>query len=216
MALALLCLAVLTVHDMQTAEGVGLYFALKRQADRGLYDLAADGVAGLGLLLLTLLPCVALRHRGADSFFRLLAAFLALMPRLSMAYLLHIWDDSAVMSLEAPVFLLLTMGPFLCTAVIALSFSGGDPGREGQADLWKKWYSFCLAGAAVSLGAGLFWPQLNQLLYFGMGYFLLLVCFDLWERVHDRYHAMKRWGWILSGGLAVRAVYVLFQVMNQY
>ncbi len=216
LALALFCMSVLTVHDMQTAEGVGLYFALKRQADRRLYDLAVDGLAALGLLLLTLLPCVVLRHRGADSFFRMLAAFLALMPRLSMAYLLHIWDDSAAKSLDVPVFLLLTMGSFLCIAAAALSFHEGDPGEEARADRWRKWYGFCIAGAAVSLGAGFLWPQLNQLLYFGMGYLLLLVCFDLWEKVHDKYPAMRRWGWILSGGLAVRAVYALSQVMNRY
>lgn len=216
LALVLLCVSVLTVHDMQTAEGVGLYFALKSGADRRFYDLAADGLAGLGLLLLTLLPCVALRHRGADSFFRMLAAFLALMPRLSMAYLLHIWDDSAEISSEIPVFLLLTMAPFLCIAAMALVLSGRDGGEEERPGGWRMWYSPCLAGAVISFGAALLWPELNQLLYFVMGYLLLLVCFDLWERVYGRYPAMRRWGWILSGGLAVRAVYALSQVMNRY
>ena len=55
-ALLLIAMAGLTLHDMQTAEGAGLYLAIKAGAeDRRMYDFAVDAAGMLCLLLLLLL-----------------------------------------------------------------------------------------------------------------------------------------------------------------
>ena len=57
-ALLLIAIAGLTLHDMQTAEGAGLYLAIKAGAeDRRMYDFAVDAAGMLCLLVLLLLPC---------------------------------------------------------------------------------------------------------------------------------------------------------------
>ena len=57
-ALLLIAMAGLTLHDMQTAEGAGLYLAIKAGAeDRRMYDFAVDAAGMLCLLVLLLLPC---------------------------------------------------------------------------------------------------------------------------------------------------------------
>ncbi len=188
LALFFFCMSVLAVHDMQTAEGVGLYFALKWNRGRLPFDLAVDGLAGLGLFLLVLLPCIALRHKGADSVLRMLILFVAFMPRLSLAYLIRPWDTQAVVSFDVPIFLLQTFVPFLFLAALALA--AGDPEREKGDIVWRRWYSLCVAAAISAFVAALFFPEINQFLYYVLGYLLLLVCFDLWERVYLRFPVM--------------------------
>jgi len=214
LALAFFCLSVLAVHDMQTAEGVGLYFALKWNRGRLPFDLAVDGLAGIGLLLLVLLPCIALRHKGAASVFRMLILFVSFMPRLSLAYLIRPWDTQATVAYEVPIFLLQTLAPFLFLAALALA--EGDVKREKGDIVWRRWYSLCAAAAISVFAAAVFFPEINQLLYYVLGYLLLLVCFDLWERVYLKYPVMHTWGWILICGLALRAGYVLSQVFQKY
>lgn len=211
---AALVFAVAAVHDMQTAEGVGLYFALKLGKERFAFDLAADFAALAGLLLLTLLPCVFLRHRSLPGYFRMLTAFLAFMPALSMGYLIHPFEGEKDFSLELLLPSLCTVVPFLCLLAAALTL--GDEAAEGEGTVWKRWHGLCCLGA-VLLAAGSFCiPSLQPLFAFGLTYFLLIVCFDLWERLYLRYPALNLWGWILFGGLAFRAVYVLAEVMRIY
>lgn len=226
LALFLLAFAAAAIHDMQTAEGVGLYFALKKGTDRQPFDLAADIAALLGLLLLTLLPCVPPAHRSIAVYFRMLTAFLAFMPKLRLAYLIHLFDTEADYSLEPLLFVLQTVAPLLCLLAIAMSLQG-DAASEHEKLIdgsnvswirpaWKKWYSMCCAAAALSAAAAFFLPSQQPLFDFVLAYLLLLVCFDLWERLYRRYPALNRWGWILFGGLALRAVYVLTEIMRKY
>lgn len=234
LAAAAFFLALAAIHDMQTAEGVGLYFALKRGSDRLPYDLAADAVAAFGLLIAILVPAFVLRHKGIASIYRLLAAFLAFMPRLSMAYLLDPFSADTEFSIEGILPVLQTIAPLVCVLAPALCLAGrsasagegtqagasASAGEVAQAggreNVWRRWYSLCGLAAALMLAAALIFPALQQLCSFLLSYLLLLVCFDLWERLYARYPALNRWGWILFGGLGFRAVYVLAEVMRRF
>lgn len=203
--LAYLVMAALCIHDMQSAEGVGLLFALRAGKDRLWYDVAADSLGVLGLLLLVVVPCFRLGHRSAAALLRMLLAFLSFMPSLSMAYLLHPLEGGEELQLQQPLFLLQTLLPFLCLWAAVL-------GRE----TWKGWYGFCAGAAVLLFVTGFPVPSLQPLLQFVMTYLLLLAALDLWERVWKKYPALNVWGWLLFGGLGFRAFYVLSRVMGQY
>lgn len=207
-AVAFAC-AVAAVNDMQTAEGVGLYFSLKLGGDRLPYDLAVDAAGALGLFLLTALPCLFLRHRSASCYFRILIAFLAFMPTLSMAYLLRPLAAEETFSLRYFLPALQMAAPFMCLLATALSL-------DGAGAVWKRWYGVCCLAAALLPLAAFCLPSLQQLLYFVLTYLLLLICFDLWERLFLQYPALNRWGGLLFGGLGLRALYVLLTVMSKY
>lgn len=208
-AFALFVMAVFTIHDMQFAEGVGLYFALKAEKDRLLFDVSVDGLAAAALLFLVTLPCLLLKRREMTARLRFLIAFLAFMPALSMAYLIHPMQEETEITLSSPVYVLQMILPFLCLLAAGVAISQGEK-------VWKRWYSLCCAGAALLFAAALLVPNLQQLLYFFIVYLLLLICFDLWERLWLKYPALNTWGWILFGGLFLRAFYVLSEVMRRY
>lgn len=208
-AFALFAMAVLAIHDMQFAEGVGLYFALKAGKDRLLFDLSVDGLAAAALLFLVTLPCLLLKRGGMTVRLRFLLAFLSFMPTLSMAYLIHLMQEEAEIALNQPVFVLQTVLPLLCLLAAGVAIPQGEK-------VWKRWYSRCCAGAVLLFAAALLVPNLQQLLYFFIVYLLLFVCFDLWERLWLKYPALNTWGWILFGGLALRAFYVLSEVLRRY
>lgn len=208
-AAALFAMAVFAIHDMQTAEGVGLFFALKAGKERLLFDLIVDGCAGAALLFLVSLPGLLLKRRGMTVRLRFLLAFLAFMPKLSMAYLLHPMQGEAGIALDQPVFVLQTVLPFLCIFAAGAATTSEETG-------WKRWNGLCFAGAVLMLAASFFVPNLQQLLYFLIVYLLLFVCFDLWERLWLKYPALNTWGWILFGGLSLRSFYVLAEIMRRY
>lgn len=200
-----LAMAFYCIHDMQMAEGVGLFFALKAGKDRLLFDLAVDVAGGLGLSLLIAVPCLVLGYWDFPALLRFLLVYLSLMPTLSMAYLLDPLGGEEGLRLQPLFVLLQTVIPFLCLWVAIL-------GREA----WKKWYGVCAGCAALLCLAGFFVQPLQPLFQFIMTYLLLLMGFDLWERVWKKYPALNTWGWILFGGLGFRAFYVLSQVMAEY
>ena len=203
---ATLGLLIYTLHQMQMAEGIGLYYALKAGMDRGGFDVTVDVIIALVLLLLVGLPCLILRHCEKGVLLRFLAAFLAFMPRLSMAYLVHLFDaGTRIIDHQTQMSVLRTVIPFGCVLLAAVSVYEKP---------WKKWYTvLCLA--AVVLGAGgSFWE--TELLGAVMTYLLLLVCMDVWERLLGLCPKLKEWNWILAGGLWLRAIYCLLFLRSIY
>ena len=103
-ALLLIAIAGLTLHDMQTAEGAGLYLAIKAGAeDRRMYDLAVDAAGMLCLLVLLLLPCLLQKRLRPAPFLRFASASLAFLPVVSMALLVHLADGTEEMALRQAI-----------------------------------------------------------------------------------------------------------------
>ncbi len=103
-ALLLIAIAGLTLHDMQTAEGAGLYLAIKAGAeDRRMYDFAVDAAGMLCLLVLLLLPCFLQKRLRPAPFLRFASASLAFLPVVSMALLVHLADGTEEMALRQAI-----------------------------------------------------------------------------------------------------------------
>ena len=104
-ALLLIAIAGLTLHDMQTAEGAGLYLAIKAGAeDRRMYDFAVDAAGMLCLLVLLLLPCFLQKRLRPAPFLRFASASLAFLPVMSMASLVHLADGTEKLAIRQTFF----------------------------------------------------------------------------------------------------------------
>lgn len=193
------------VHQMQMAEGIGLYWALKAGVKQQVFDILTDLSAAFAMILLVILPCVILRHRSIRSAFRFLTGFLAFMPSLSMSYLIHLFDEGG-RSID-PEFLLSVYSlllPFACLLLLGVGCFEKP---------WKKWYGV-LGLTALALGIGTFWEA--GILGFLLAYVLLVVCFDAWERLLALCSRLEIFGWILFGGLWLRAVYCIILLRSLY
>lgn len=101
MSLGTFLMILLTVHDMQTAQGVGLYLSmLGNYGSREIIDIIVDATSAVLLALLLAVPCFLMGRLNAESFFRLLAAYLALLPGVDLAAIVHIFDPPGIFSLS--------------------------------------------------------------------------------------------------------------------
>ena len=93
-SIGILGLVLVALHDMQTALGVGLYISICAGAkDRMVYDMATDMVLLVALILLIGIPCLVKKDKKMEAFLRFLLVFLAFMPQLSPAYLVHFFNE---------------------------------------------------------------------------------------------------------------------------
>ncbi|MGN0423790.1 MAG: hypothetical protein ACI4FY_00595 [Acetatifactor sp.] len=126
-------------HDMQTAKGIGLYLGMELGTDRKVWDLVADGVRLLGLMLCVMLPALWLKKWDLGCMFRITVMELALLPVFDEATFLHfLLDDSvsrfqvtlnraslvlSVQKLMEPIGIILPLLFLLC---MAASVKGND------------------------------------------------------------------------------------------
>lgn len=214
----------LTVHDMQTAQGIGLYLPqFGYGGSRIVFDIMVDILAVTLLVLLLIVPCFLLCWFKPESFFRLLAASLALLPDVDLGRLVHIFDRPGPFALRQSVIEgdlltaffsgmkemepVLRLGiPILCLLLIGNHAAGRD--------FLKKWHKTILwCEIPLCLVVFLF-PVIAPFLSFFMQYFLLIVCFDNWEQLYQDHSIMRRWGMVLFGGFWLKGVYLMIQAMS--
>lgn len=224
LSLGTFLMILLTIHDIQTAQGVGLYLSLLGSFhSRIIFDIIVDVMGIVLLALLLFIPCFLLGWLNAESFFRLLAAYLALLPSVDLAAIVHFFDSPGIFSLRQalvegnvlefffsgmkeispilrlwlPLFCLLLMGNHIL-------------GSKGL----KRWQNrILLCQIPLLLGVFLF-PVISSFLSFIMQYLLLLVCFDIWERWYKTYSNMHLLETIIFGGFWLRGIYLMIEVMS--
>ena len=238
-----LMFAAMVLYDMQTSEGIGLYFALKAGAqDRIMYDLAAAAVGMLLLLAALVIPCILLKRLQPASFFRLLCGYLAFLPSVSTSELLHLLIGTYGITVRPellngnPGFALkeglAAVAPALALAVPllllaaaveknALVTTGGESvpnpsaKQRGFLGLNSGWCVVLVVQVLLVILAVLF-PVLTTHCSFLCRYLLLLEGFVIWERLWDKYPGLNTWGWILFGGCFLRGLYMMMEVMSMY
>lgn len=213
------------MHDVQKAQGVGLYLSMQAGAEnRTGFDILADAVALSVIVLLSAVPCVVLKRKSAVSFLRILLAFVAFMPQLRLSWLVHFTEVVQTIEL-CPA---LREGGFQTTflagteifvkplqmAVPAVLLMTAELSREDMETIGKQRHhvmaTICiLAGVLVFL-----FPALSELLRFVMSYMLLLIAFDRWEILLDRYSSVP--GRILFCGIGLRGIYLLIVEMSMF
>lgn len=224
LSLATFMIILRTLHDMQTAQGVGLYLSVLGGSDsRVLFDAMVDVLGVVLLALLLFFPCFLLGRRNPESFFRLLAAYLALLPAVDLAALVHVFDPPGVFHLRQAlvegdilnVFLsgMKEMSPVLrlWLPVFCLLLMGNQ--MIGNRSL-KRWQTMILRlQIPLLLGVFLF-PTISSFLAFTMQYLLLIICFDIWEGWYQYNSNIHIWGMVLFGGFWLRGLYLMIEVMS--
>ena len=217
-------LAYLTLHDLQTAEGAGLYLSLKYgQSDRKGFDILVDIVGMLLLFAALFLPCLALKRLQSDSFFRITCVYLAFMPIMRPGVTVHLVDNLLnlklrpslpennltqlllegfadtviVLRTELPLFLLLLM----------MTHS------HGLSNL-QKWQKIVIFSTFCLCIINFLFPAIAQETAYFMHYGLIIWCFSEWEKICERFPKFASWGNILFGGCYLRGIYRMIELMS--
>lgn len=230
-------LALLTLHDMQTAEGTGLYLAFQAGTrERGPYDLLVDLAGMMCLAGLVLLPCILLKQREPESFFRFLAAYLAFLPTVSTAALVHLLDGTedivirqsllegnlpeALREGMAGIIPLLQVGVPVLVLAAALCREAGE-GKPGKAENEGKRVAGKAAWAAMAavlllIFPAVVFPALTDICVYVIFYALLVYGFRLWGKLEAAYPGFRTWGWLLFVFFWFRGLDRMLEVMSIY
>ena len=217
-SVGLLLLAVVTMLDVERAQGVGLYLAMQLgQAERLPFDVlvVVGGAVLLGLVLG--LPFLLLKHRGVQSFFRLAACYFAFMPILSLAMLIHLFDGHNLLVWEFDWEMgLANLANFLRETAPVLFILCWSYTRNGFS--LKKWHKVLLVVQAVSVAGMLFLPELSGVLLFMAFYLLLLVAYDWWESILEENAVLSTRiiTWLIFAVLYGKGCCRMLELMSKY
>lgn len=219
MAACTFLMACIALHDRQTAEGVGLYFAIAfHREDRLAFDLLVDGLGAVALLLLVTVPCAGRAGKLMKACL-LLVAFVALMPAVSPASLIHLFSNPENYRICNGVKELMTGGSLLAPVAggylpaFCLLLAAGRLHGNGRISVRQR--VFLAAQPALAVLALMF-PEFAPHLSFVMQYLFLLAVFEAWERLHENAEPFSVWEIVLFLGLWLRSGYVLFELMSKY
>ncbi len=210
-------LAYLTLHDLATAQGIGLYFAIMQGTEnRAIFDIVVDVVGMLLLLTVLLTPCFVLKHRGVDSLLRLMVVYFAILPSIGMGTLVHLFDGHNLWVISFDWTLNLNIFCSFLQLIIPLLVVLGYFYKQKGFTV-QKW-QLCAFGSLIVLGMGvLFLPELSEVLLQLCYYMLLLVAFDWWERLFTRTELYEKVIlWLLFGVFGCRGCLRMLELMSAY
>ncbi|MBQ9141993.1 MAG: hypothetical protein IJX63_09415 [Lachnospiraceae bacterium] len=222
-SLGALGLALYTLHDMQTAEGAGLYLSIMYgQSNRFFFDIIVDIMGMLLLLALVLLPCLMLRRLRLDSFYRFLAVYLAFIPTAHPGNAVHLISDLLNARLResllsgdflqfifldcTPLFdMLKFVLPFL-VLLISINRYLKVPGFEK-----KKLFVPCII---VMLIIYLLFENLAEAAIYMLHFFLITWMFGEWEATCKHSLHFANWSLILFTGCLLRGIYRMLELIS--
>ena len=221
--LCTLALAVYTLHDLQTAEGAGLYLSIVYgQSSRIVFDVLVDVMGMLLFLAVLLLPCLLLKSLNPASFFRLFACYLAFMPVVHPGNAVHLFEALFSLKLRDSLltqdwghFLyvdclpLFEIVPLLLSFLLLLTFIGKQLELDATCKM-KLFLPFLLIFIVLFL---LFGGISETALYF-ICYMLLIRSFAEWEALCKSAPRFANWSLILFTGCLLRGIYRLLELIS--
>lgn len=224
LSIGALILALCTLHDLQTAEGVGLYFSILADAqNHRIFDILVDVIGILLLLISLLIPCILLKQYNIEAFFHMTALYLAFILAISPAATVHLVDTLKNLSIRqvfaentpfhlflesvsnlSDIFLMLI--PFLLLLL--------EINRETEPAPIKKWEKTIVVLELVLLILNLLLPDFSQETGYFMCYILVIWIFSEAQTLCRHFPAFACWGNILFGGCLLRGVYKMIELMS--
>lgn len=221
--------AMYAYHDIQIAQGAGLYLSGKYGSnDRVPFDVLMDFIGGLGLLVSILCPTLLLKKRTPDALLRFITIFLALVPLINPGNLVHIashlsnWQIRETLSnsnffqefiivLSEPMKLLVWELPPL---ILALMLHTNHSEHK-----IKTWQKIMFAISTICLTLYLLFPGFQEYTLFLMHYPIIIVLFyeleKLWEK---NLSANKKTPlcifWIFYGICGLRGIFRMIDLLQ--
>ncbi len=216
-------LAFYTLHDLQTAEGAGLYLSITfSQPTRTICDIIVD-VAGMFLFFIAIfLPTIMLKHKSVESFFRLFSIYLAFMPIVHPGNVVHLLNAFQNLSIRtnlsdgallkylfqdlSPIFgILKVFLPFLFLVYTANRLT------HTKKNSLPKWIFILLI--LLLLCFCLFENVTNHFLYL-ICYTLILWCFQELESLCRSIPRFATWSNIIIYGCLLRGIYRMLALIS--
>lgn len=210
------------IHDMQTAEGIGLYFSLKWKIDNRIYlDILVDVLSMAALAALIYIPCHMRKVRKPEAFLRLLSVYLAVVPQLSLTRILQLFRQHETVFLWDKAFgtalweWICDIAPILQTyfPLLLILFALA---KVNQCLYLEKRHKVFAAVLAVLLLLVLCFPSEKELLLYICGYLGVLLAFDCWENLLQANSRLERWFCIPTGLLLLRGIYRIIVLTSRF
>lgn len=223
---AILCtliLALYALHDLQTAEGAGLYLSiLYGHSSRLIFDILVDVMGMLLFLAVLLLPCLFLRCLNPASIFRLFACYLAFMPIVHPGNAVHLFEVLFHLQLRdsllthkwghflyvdcLPLFELI---PLLVTLLLLLTFAGKQLGLHTYCKM-----KLFLPVLFILVVLFLLFDSIAETALYLICYILLIGSFAASEALCKKSPRFANWSLILFTGCLLRGIYRLLEVIS--
>lgn len=211
------------LHDVQTAQGAGLYLALMQNApDRRPYDLLIDSLGGLGILLTTLLPVIFLKKCTPGSYLRFLCIYLAFVPMINPGTLVHIneqfthWELRKISSFSDILHSVASLADLLVIILPLLLILFAFSAKEDKLQL-KIHSKVLLIITAVMSAIYILFPGISEYSLFLAYFCMVILLFDEGEKLQERTSSKKWLIWllyILSGLKGVYRIIMLLQTTH--
>ncbi|MBQ7765326.1 MAG: hypothetical protein IJ397_00610 [Lachnospiraceae bacterium] len=216
----LILFAFWALHDIQTAQGAGLYLALMQNApDRQPYDLLIDSLGGLGMVLTTLLPVIFLKKITPGSYLRFLCIYLAFVPMINPGTLVHINEQFSqwklctfssftdiLHSFASLADLLVIILPLL---LILLTFSA----KEDKLQL-KIHSKVLLIITAVMSAIYVLFPGISEYSLFLAYFCMVILLFEEGEKLQERMSSKKWLIWLLYILCGLKGIYRIIMLLQ--
>lgn len=230
-ALFLICLYAL--HDVQTAQGIGLYFSLQLGMEsRTGMDILVDMAGMLALALLLALPCWLRGSRGitftSASYARLFIGYLSAVPIVSPAKVLQLFQGYEIvcfwdLGVKAAVWEWFYHVTHFCQVWLPLllvlsAFANVIPQNESCGSggfVVLRRHRIMGAAIIVLLLILLIVPTAENVILHVCGYLGLWYAFDLWEDLLRQNVKLKRWSIVIFGLLLFRGLYGILVLVSQ-
>lgn len=219
LSVCLIALALLAYHDLQTAQGAGLYLALLQNADNRVpYDLFMDAVGCLGLLVTTILPLIFLKKCNPGAYLRFLCLYLAFIPIINPGDIVHIGQRITNWTLQKDLSflsLLYALNPFMTMMIalvplllVLLAFCA-----EGETLYCKKYRMILLFLSCVMTVMYVLFPGFGEYPTFLSYFFVILVVFDTAEELWMRSDKDRKL-WLLYLLCGLKGIYHIIMLLQ--
>ncbi len=171
----------------------------------------------LSLLLVLLIPYMLLQHRGINSLFRLSAAYFALLPTMSLAMMVHLFDGHELLVMEFNwengLNQLANFLQVVVPALLILCFM-----YQKEDFVLKRWHVIFMIIQAVGVVGMIFLPELSSFLMHSVFYMLVILAYDWWEQLLEKNTqlSVKVMSWLIFGMFYGRGCYRMLELMSQF
>ncbi len=178
--LSLLC--IYAIHDMQTAQGVGYYFALKSGKDRLPFDIITDFVFVIFLFIALVLPLVISRAKMSFAYSRFVILFVALIPTLRADYVFSIFFNGNFLSEKYNFDTWATQVMTAFSVVVPMFVLALGLSMVIQKEKLSRKNKYLMIDVVVLFVISALLPGLSELFLFIGAYILIFIIFSIFEK----------------------------------